>query len=78
MRKKTKRNKVALVRTVSWFLEAILAGLFFYAYLTLTDLIQSFGVRLAVMILAFPFIASTWLGICILIALIRERWILDD
>ena len=78
MRKKRENNIVAIVRLISWFAEAILAGLFIYAYVTLIDMIPAFNVRIAVTIFSLPFLASFWIGCCILIALIRERWILDD
>ena len=78
MRKKRSFNMVATVRLVSWIFEIILAGLFLYAFVTLTDMIPLLNVRIAVTILAFPFLASFWVACCIAITLIRERWILDD
>ena len=78
MRKKRNVDMVLLIRLASLILEVILAGLFLYAYVTLIDLIGPVNIRLAITILSFPFIASFWLGCCILIALIRERWILGD
>ena len=77
MRQKRRTDVVGIIRLVSWIIEVILAGLFMYAYITLIDLIEPMNVRLAVTILSLPLIASFWIGCCILIALIRERWILD-
>lgn len=78
MRQKKKTDVVAIVRLVSWLIELILAGLFIYAYITLIDLIGPLNIRLAITILSLPFIASFWIGCCVLIALIRERWIFGD
>ena len=77
IRQKKKTDVVAIVRLVSWLIELILAGLFLYAYTTLIDLINPWNIRLAITILSLPFITSFWIGCCLLIALIRERWILD-
>lgn len=78
MRQKRRTNVIAVVRLVTWIIEIILAGLFMYAYVTLIDLIEPLNIRLAITILSLPFITSFWIGCCILIALIRERWILGD
>lgn len=78
MKKKREVDVAGVVRLISWIIEIILAGLFIYAYVTLIDLIRPVNIRLAITILSLPIIASFWVGCCILIALIRERWILGD
>ena len=77
MRKKRNRTKEFVVRLVGWIIDLVLAGLFIYAYVTLMEQIPAVNVRLAVMILSLPLITSFWLGICLGLALIRERWLLD-
>ena len=64
---------VAVIRIISWVIEILIAVLFLYAFVTLTDMIDAFNIRLAVRIFAFPVIVSLWSGICIFILLVRER-----
>ena len=65
-----------IARIISWGLEAVLAILFIYGFCKLLDSIEPIGLKLAAMIFALPILSSTWIMICLVIALIRERWLL--